>query len=117
MFNLDTSQLSYPSDHPGFVLGERIANGSYGVVYRARFQDKHVAAKASFYFLTPGLYGIDSAESLNQLSPLKELQRELVTLQSLQHNNIVSFRGVIKDNLFGVTIPKYILMDLSLIHI
>ena len=111
MFDLDTSPLSYPSYHPGFVLGARIANGSYGVVYRARFQDKHVAAKASMYFLHPETYGIDSVESLNQLSSLKELQRELVTLQSLQHHNIVSFRGVIKGKLFGVTIPKYILMD------
>ena len=112
MFDLDTSPLSYPSVHPGFAIdGDPIANGAYGVVYRARFQGNDVAAKASFYFLTPGLYRINSVESLNQLSPLKEIQRELVTLQSLQHHNIVSFRGVIKGKLFGVTIPKYILMD------
>ena len=110
---MDNSPLSYPLDHPEFsVSDDPIANGAFGAVFPGRFKGVNVAAKASFYFLHPKTYLINSAARLLELSPLRELQRELAALQAVNHVNIVSFIGVIKDQLYGITVPKYILMDL-----
>jgi serine/threonine protein kinase len=112
--------LSHPWTHP-FASNAlqvdtkaRLGNGSFGVVYRAKFLGEEVAAKTTFCFVQPDLYGIDNPVSLH--SVIQEVVGELVCLSRLNHPNVVRLRAVLWDELEiqdkAFKIPKWIVLNL-----
>jgi serine/threonine protein kinase len=92
----------------------KLGSGAFGVVYKAMFCGEQVAAKTSFAFLNPDLYGIEEQEYLRGV--VAEVVMELKSLSLLDHPNVVRFRALFWDNLKSqqqvFKIPKWIVMDL-----
>jgi serine/threonine protein kinase len=74
---------------------ERVGSGTYGAVYRGQWNGKEVAIKKLF------------VEQSGHASPeqLKELEKEVIALQSVRHDKVVEFLGacLISPNLCIVT--------------
>jgi len=96
-----------------FRLGDEIARGSSGAVYRAHLLAQEVAAKAHHALLQPNLYNLGDSAHLQGV--VDEIMKEIVPLRELQHRRIVSFIGVIysqlPEELGGILAPKYLLLE------
>jgi serine/threonine protein kinase/WD40 repeat protein/GTPase SAR1 family protein len=92
---LDSHIIPYDS----FELGEKLGEGSYSVVYKGRWMDKDVAIKV--------MNIDDKLDSGEKRKVFSEWRREVETMRSLFHSNIVAMRGVCLD-------PICMLLDLCI---
>ena len=111
-FNLETSEYAVDVGESAFACTDRmLGRGAFGVVYQARLDGKAVAAKQLFCFINPNIYGITNRRTLLASPLLSEITRELSSLLLLDHENIVKCTGFIPKQLYGVTVPHYILLE------
>lgn len=86
-------------DDPSFCVTKtketRLGEGSYGVVFLAKYCGEYVAAKTMFALQHPELYGYDDSE-LIEIG--KEILHEFEIQSYLQHPNIIIVKGAVVNS-------------------
>ena len=101
---------AHTEDNAAFALGPRLSHGANGIVYSATWQGRRVVAKAPLPFINPKDFGLTP-----RTVPLAlfDVKKEVAALLSLSHEHMAPFRGVITASVFGVVVPKFILLDVA----
>ena len=97
-------------DDEQFTLGPRLSHGANSIVYSATWRGERVVAKAPLPFINPKDFGLTQ-----RTVPLAlfDVKKEVAALLSLSHERLALFRGVITTIVFGVVVPKFILLDVA----
>jgi len=107
-----------PDSLHSFALTDHVlGRGGNCVVYKASWDGRPVAAKQSIALRDPALYGLDTSGAVRNLyknhAELAVLLRELRTHQKLQHDRLIRLQAVIVDQVHGVWVPMYVLLELA----
>ncbi|GAB64523.1 protein kinase [Plasmodium cynomolgi strain B] len=90
-FDLPASEII---ERKSFEIIEMISEGSFGIVYKALWQNKIVAVKKSHIHMS--------------LEGMRSIVREVNTYRSVSHENIVEYYGVCIDEAFIGIVLEYV---------
>lgn len=114
IIDLTSAPWASPADSSAIQRQEEyLGHGAMGTVYKITVHGEEVAAKGLFTLLNPTIYGLDR-DPEHCRAAVEECWREMNALRRLgNHENVISFRGVLYETINDMAVPVWILMDLA----